>query len=219
MLWDISFEARSKEITCVIGPNGAGKTTLLKTIAGLLRPYRGTIRFLGKNIEGLPAHKIVELGIALVPQGRELFPYMTVLENLKLGAYLKRAKEYEKDSLELVFQLFPVLKERKNQIAATLSGGEQQMLAIARALMSRPKLLMLDEPSMGLAPKVVQKVYEVIYDLNKQGMTILLVEQNIYQALQLSNKAYVIENGRILMSGEGKDLLGNEYIKKAYLSL
>jgi branched-chain amino acid transport system ATP-binding protein len=219
VLWNVSFEVEDKEIICVIGANGAGKTTLLRTISGLLRPYEGSIKFLGKNIENMPPHKIVDAGIALVPQGRELFPYMSVLENLKLGAYLKRAEKYEKDSLEWIFQLFPVLKDRKEQMANTLSGGEQQMLAIARALMSRPKLLMLDEPSMGLAPKIVQKVYDVIGELNKQGVTILFVEQNIYQALQLADRGYVVENGRIVLSGKGKELLNNEHVKKAYLSL
>lgn len=219
VLWNVSFEVKDKEIICVIGANGAGKTTLLRTISGLLRPYEGSIKFLGKNIESMPPHKIVDAGIALVPQGRELFPYMSVLENLKLGAYLKRAEKYEKDSLEWIFQLFPVLKDRKEQMANTLSGGEQQMLAIARALMSRPKLLMLDEPSMGLAPKIVQKVYDVINELNKQGVTILFVEQNIYQALQLADRGYVVENGRIVLSGKGKELLNNEHVKKAYLSL
>lgn len=219
VLYNVSLEVKDKEIVCVVGANGAGKTTLLRTIVGLIRPYEGSIRFLDENIENMPPHKIINAGISLVPQGRELFPYMSVLENLKLGAYLKRAEKYEKDSLEWIFQLFPILKDRRKQMANTLSGGEQQMLAIARALMSRPKLLMLDEPSMGLAPKIVQKVYDVLSELNKQGMTILLVEQNAYQALQLSDRGYIMENGRIALSGKGKELLNNDHVKKTYLSL
>jgi branched-chain amino acid transport system ATP-binding protein len=219
VLNDVSLNVNKKEAVCVIGPNGAGKTTLLKTIVGLLKPYKGSIKFLGQNIENMPPYKIVELGIAMVPQGRELFPYMSVLENLKLGAYTKRAEKYLKDSIELVFELFPILRERKTQMANTLSGGEQQMLAIARALMSRPTLLILDEPSTGLAPHIQQKVYESLGYLREQGITLLIVEQSIHQVLIFSDKGYVLENGNIVLSGNSKALLGNEHVKKAYLGM
>jgi len=219
VLNNVSLNVNKKEAVCVIGPNGAGKTTLLKTIVGLLKPYKGSIKFLEQNIENMPPYKIVELGIAMVPQGRELFPYMSVLENLKLGAYTRRAEKYLKDSLELVFELFPILRERKTQMANTLSGGEQQMLAIARALMSRPTLLILDEPSTGLAPHIQQKVYESLGYLREQGITLLIVEQSIHQVLTFSDRGYVLENGNIVLSGNSKTLLGNEHVKKAYLGM
>jgi len=217
ILWDVSFNIKEGEIVTIIGPNGAGKTTLLKAIAGLLKPKSGEIYFHGKQIGGLPAYKIVREGIALVPEGRELFSKMTVLDNLLLGSYLNPSTREE--TLEKVFELFPVLRERKNQIAGTLSGGEQQMLSIARSLMSNPKLLMLDEPSFGLAPMMVLKTFDTITRLNTIGVTILLVEQNIYHALELAHRGYVIENGRIVLEGESKSLLENKYIKEAYLGI
>jgi len=218
-LWDVSFEVNEGEKVVIVGANGAGKTTTLKTISGLLRPRSGSIEFLGKRIDKLPPHKIVELGIAHVPEGRRLFPRMTVLENLEMGAYTKRAREKLEDTLEWVFSIFPRLKERKKQIAGTMSGGERQMLAIARGLMSKPKLLMLDEPSLGLAPKLVVKTFEVIERINEEGVTILLVEQNVRHALELADRGYVLETGRITLSGTGEDLLKNDYVKKAYLGM
>ena len=218
-LWDVSFEVHEGEKVVIVGANGAGKTTTLRTISGLLRPRSGEIRFLGQRIDRLPPHKIVELGIAHVPEGRRLFPRMTVLENLEMGAYIKRAREKFEDTLEWVFSIFPRLKERKDQIAGTMSGGERQMLAIARGLMSRPKLLMLDEPSLGLAPKLVLKVFEVIQRISDEGVTILLVEQNVRHALELADRGYVLETGRITLSGAGEELLENEHVKKAYLGM
>lgn len=218
-LWDVSFEVHEGEKVVIVGANGAGKTTTLRTISGLLRPRSGEIRFMGQRIDRLPPHKIVELGIAHVPEGRRIFPRMTVLENLEMGAYIKRAREKFDDTLEWVFSIFPRLRERKNQIAGTMSGGERQMLAIARGLMSRPKLLMLDEPSLGLAPKLVLKVFEVIQRIGEEGVTILLVEQNVRHALELADRGYVLETGRITLSGTGEELLNNEYVKKAYLGM
>jgi branched-chain amino acid transport system ATP-binding protein len=219
VLWDVSFEVGEKELVAIVGSNGAGKTTLMKTISGLLRPTKGSITFLDNRIDKFPPHKIVDLGISLVPEGRQLFPEMTVQENLELGAYQKRAREKLKDSLEWVYQLFPILKERKSQLAGTLSGGEQQMLAIGRALMSRPKLLMLDEPSLGLMPIFVKTTFKAIEKLKEEAVTILLVEQNVRQALELADRGYVLETGRIVLSNTGKKLLSDEGVKKAYLGL
>lgn len=220
VLWSVSLKVRKGTITSVIGPNGAGKTTLLKTISGLLNPISGSIKFSGHRIDNLAPHKLVELGIVLVPEGRLLFPNMSVIENLELGFYTFRGKkEKKKERLEFVFNLFPILKERRNQKTKTLSGGEQQMLAIARALMSEPKILMLDEPSLGLAPYIVLKLFELIKELHKQGITILLVEQNVHYALKFSHMVYLLETGKIKLSGTGKDLMGNPYIREAYLGL
>jgi branched-chain amino acid transport system ATP-binding protein len=219
VLRNVSLKVNEGEIIAIIGSNGAGKTTILKTISGILCPATGNIKFLGKNIEKLPPHRIVELGISHVMEGRRLFPYMSVLENLELGTYTKRARKKIKNNLELVFNLFPVLKERKKQMAKTLSGGEQQMLAIARALMSSPKLLLLDEPSLGLAPNVVIKVFETLKEINNHGVTILLVEQNVAHALRLASRAYVLETGRITLEGEGENLLHNDYVKIAFLGI
>lgn len=216
-LWEVSFKVDKGEIVVIVGSNGAGKSTILKTISGILRPASGDIEFLGQKINGLPPHKIVELGLSQVPEGRELFPHMTVLENLRLGAYTKRAKVKLGDSLEWVHRIFPRLKERMKQRAGTLSGGEQQMLAIGRALMSRPELLMLDEPSLGLAPKLVLSIFEVVSKLNDWGTSILLIEQNVHRALEIADRGYVLENGRITLKGEGRELLNNKYLKKAYL--
>jgi branched-chain amino acid transport system ATP-binding protein len=219
VLFDVSLSVKEKEIATVIGPNGAGKTTLLKTISGLLHPKSGSIRFLGEEISSLPAEVVVRKGIAHVPEGRGLFPYMTVLENLQLGAYTKEARSKMKETLEEVFELFPRLKERKDQLAYTLSGGEQQMLAIGRALMSRPKLLMLDEPSQGLAPKLVKSVMQTLEELNARGITILLVEQNVHHALNLADRGFVLENGRVVLEGAAQELLNNSHVKSAYLGI
>jgi len=219
VLRDVSFDIQEGEIVSMVGGNGAGKTTLLKTISGLLSPRLGTINFLGERIDRLPPYKIVEKGAIQIPEGRKLFPPLTVLENLKLGAYLPSNKEKRAESLKRVFQIFPILEERKDQLAGTLSGGEQQMLAIGRGLMSLPKLLMLDEPSLGLAPLMVKEIFRVINEINKQGTTILLVEQNVKQSLALANRGYVLENGRIVLSGNSDELLRNEHTKKAYLGM
>lgn len=219
MVWDISFNIEEGEVVTLLGSNGAGKSTTVKTIQGLLKPGSGSIRFMNRSIDGLPAYRIVEEGIALVPEGREIFPKMSVLENLVLGAYVSRAKDLMKGNLERVFNLFPKLEERKEQLAGTMSGGEQQMLAIARALMSKPKLLMLDEPSLGLAPVIVLQVFDIIKKLKEEGVTVLLVEQNIHHALEISDRAYILEKGRIILEGEGSDLLNNHYVREAYLGM
>lgn len=217
VLWDVTFNVKQGEKVAIIGPNSAGKTTTLKAIAGLLRIKSGMIEFMGEKISGLPAHEVVKRGIVLVPEGRRLFPKMTVLENLKLGALVTpEAKAKMKDTLEWVFQLFPVLKERINQRAETLSGGEGQILAIARGLMARPKLLMLDEPSLGLGPIVVSQIFSALEKLNGEG-AILLVEQYVTKALEFSDRAYVLERGKIVMEGTGEELLKNEYIKRVYV--
>lgn len=218
-LREVSFNVEQGEIVAIIGSNGAGKSTILKAVSGLLKPKTGSINFLGNEISKLDTNKIVDLGICQVPEGRQLFALLTVLENLKLGAYGKMAKGKYKDSLEWVYQIFPRLKEREKQKAGTLSGGEQQMLAIGRALMSRPKLLMLDEPSLGLAPNLVLSVFQVCERLHCEECTILLVEQNTQHALKLADRGYVLETGRVTLEGEGKDLLKNDYLRKAYLGL
>jgi len=216
-LWGISLEVNAGELVALVGPNGAGKTTTLKTIVGLLKPASGAITFDGKKLNKEAAHKIVELGISQVPEGGGIFTGMSVLENLELGAFVPSARRFKNDSLEQVYEIFPRLKERKDQQAGTLSGGERQMLAIGRALMSKPKLLLFDEPSFGLAPILVQHMFEVIGRINKQGMTVLLVEQNVRAALDLADRAYVIENGRIVGEGKGDALLSFESIRSAYL--
>ncbi|MFQ6084764.1 MAG: ABC transporter ATP-binding protein [Candidatus Bathyarchaeia archaeon] len=218
VLWGVSLEVREGEIVTVCGPNGAGKTTLLKTISGLLSPSSGSIIFMGKRIDDLPPYQIVKMGISHVFQGRRLFALLTVRENLELGAYFQHGEEKRK-FFGLVYDIFPILKERERQLAGTLSGGEQQMLAIGRALMSNPKLLMLDEPSSGLAPLVVDRIFDVIKRLNEDGITILLVEQNVYQSLRLADRAHVLENGKVILNGEGKKLLSNEYVQKSYLGM
>jgi branched-chain amino acid transport system ATP-binding protein len=218
-LWDVSFNIDKKEIVAFVGANGAGKTTLINTISGILHPASGTIKFLGKKIGGLAPHSIVERGICHIPEGRRLFPDMSVRENLEMGAYLKRAWKQKDETLEHVYQLFPVLQERGGQLARTLSGGEQQMLAMGRGLMSRPKLCIIDEPSNGLSPLLVKEIFDIIEGLRKQGIAILLIEQNVRQTLELADRAYVLENGRVILSGEGKKLLKQELIKKAYLGL
>ena len=212
----VSFEVREGEIVTLIGANGAGKSTTLKTVSGLMRSRGGRIEFMDKSIASAPAHKIVELGLAHVPEGRRIFTRMTVEENLDMGAFIKKNANVEADK-ERVFEQFPRLKERRKQVAGTLSGGEQQMLAMGRALMSDPKLLMLDEPSMGLAPILVEQVFDIITELHKAGTTILLVEQNAEMALSIADRAYVMETGRITLSGTGKELAASEEVQKAYL--
>ena len=218
-LFDVSLRVSEKETVITVGPNGAGKSTLLKTISGLLHPRSGTITFLGKRIEGLPAHAIVEMGITHVPEGGRLFPYLTVLENLKIGSYLPRARSESEKILKEIYQLFPILDERKKQLADTMSGGERQMLAIARCLMSRPKLILLDEPSSGLAPRVVSRVLEFVHQIKSQGYAILMVEQNVRKALRLSDRAYLMESGRVHKEGTQESFFQDPYIKKAYIGL
>lgn len=220
VLWNVSLQLKEMEIVSVIGSNGSGKTTLLKAICGLLHPTKGTIKLFGEELTKLEPHEVAAKGVAHVMEGRRLFPYLTVEENLKMGAYLPNAWKKKDESLEVVYNLFPRLKERKNQLAGTLSGGESQMLAIARALMLKPKLLLLDEPSIGLAPKIVSNILDVIKRIKEEeNITILLVEQNVYYSLSISSRAYVIENGRMVMEGPSGDLLENPYIKKTYLGL
>lgn len=213
----ISLEVKEGEIVTLIGANGAGKSTTLRTISGLLKPKTGSITFLGQDIAGVRAHEIVKKGISQVPEGRRVFAEMTVMENLDLGAFVRKDRAGIQQDLKHVFELFPRLEERKNQSAGTLSGGEQQMLAMGRALMSRPKLLLLDEPSMGLAPLLIKEIFNIIVDINKSGTTVLLVEQNANMALSIANRAYVLETGRITLSGSAKELAASEDVRKAYL--
>jgi branched-chain amino acid transport system ATP-binding protein len=219
ILWNVSFAIKEKEIVSIIGPNGAGKTTLVKTIVGLLRAKTGTIRFKSENVEKLPPYEIVKKGITMVPEGREIFPRMTVDENMRLGAYTIRDKNEVAESKERVYEIFPVLKKKEKVLAQTLSGGEQQMLVIGRSLMSNPQLLILDEPSLGLAPIIVEKVLDTLQKINEDGVTILLVEQNIRDSLNLANRAYVLEEGKIIIEGEGRELLNNDHIKEVYLGV
>jgi len=216
-LWDINLKINTAEIVALIGANGAGKSTLLKTISGIIHPSSGNILFLGKRIDNLAPHEIVEMGISHVPEGGHPFPEMTVRENLELGAYPYQSWKQKNDTLKEVFQIFPRLQERQNQLARTLSGGEKQMLAMGRGLMSRPKLCLLDEPSYGLAPKTVLELFKVIKTLRDRGITILLVEQNVKRTLETADRAYVIENGRIALEGKSGELLQNEHVKAAYL--
>lgn len=218
-LIDVSVHVCEREILAVIGSNGAGKTTLLKTISGLIRPRDGRIFWQAEPLEQEPTDRICRRGIVQVPEGRRLFPQMTVFENLEMGAYLPHAHENARDTIQHVYRLFPVLKQRSKQLAGTLSGGEQQMLAIARALMARPKLLMLDEPSLGLSPKAASEIYAVLQHLHHEGMTILLVSQDVLQALKIADRAYAMENGRIVLEGSGTDLLRDPAVKEAYLGL
>jgi len=216
-LWGISLQVDEGELVALVGPNGAGKTTTLKVITGLLKLATGSIEFLDNDISKATAHKIVEMGISQVPEGGRVFAGMSVLENLELGAFVPEARPFKDESLERVYKIFPRLEERKSQQAGTLSGGERQMLAIGRALMSKPKLLIFDEPSFGLAPILVQQMFEMIEEINKQGVTVLLVEQNVRAACELAQRAYVIENGQIVGEGQGDDLLSFEAIRSAYL--
>jgi branched-chain amino acid transport system ATP-binding protein len=218
-LRNVSIDVNQGEIVAVIGSYGAGKSTLLKTVSGMLRPRTGSISLNGNEISRAPTSKIVENGISHVPEGRQIFPTMTVLENLEMGAQFPRTKKVQRETLEQVFTYFPRLKERLEQKAGTLSGGEQQMLAMGRGLMSLPALMMLDEPSLGLAPVLVSTIFEIIEKINKQGTSILLIEQNVFHSLKISDRGYVLENGEIALSGAGQELLENPHIRKTYLGL
>lgn len=214
---DVSFEVYEGEVVTLIGANGAGKTSILRTISGLVKPTEGSIQFLGEAIHKRPARKIVASGLSQVPEGRHVFAGLTVMENLEMGAFLKKNREENQANLKKIFARFPRLEERKNQDAATLSGGEQQMLAMGRALMSQPKLLLLDEPSMGLAPIFIQEIFDIIQDIQRQGTTVLLIEQNANKALSIADRGYVLETGKIVLSGTGQELLASDQVRKAYL--
>ena len=218
-LWDVCLRINEAEIVALLGSNGAGKTTLLNTISGVLRPASGSVEFLGRRIDGLPPHSIVELGISHVPEGGRVFPDMTVRENLEMGAYPYHAWKQKEETLEQVYQVFPVLKERERQSARTLSGGERQMLAMGRGLMSKPRLCLLDEPSYGLAPLLVAEIFRIIQGLRDQGITVFLIEQNVRHTLEIADRAYVLENGRVCLEGACGELLQSDYVRKAYLVL
>lgn len=219
VLWDVSFEVKEKEILVLLGTNGAGKSTTLKTISGLLSPISGSIEFMGMRLDKIPAYSTIRYGVVHVPEARRLFPEMTVEENLIMGSLAPEAKKYREETMEWVYSLFPRLRERLKQPAGTLSGGEQQMAAIGRGLMARPKILMLDEPSLGLSPNLVQTTFDIVSQINKRGVTVLLVEQNVRQTLAICHRAYVLENGRIILEGTGKSLLNDEHVKTAYLGI
>jgi branched-chain amino acid transport system ATP-binding protein len=218
-LREVSLKVEEGEIASIVGGNGAGKTTILRTLSGLLTASSGHIQFLGGDMTQFPPHRRVEMGLIQIPEARRLFPYMTVSGNLDMGSYTPRARKDKEKVLKEIYHLFPILQERKNQITQTLSGGEQQMLAIGRGLMALPKLLMLDEPSLGLAPLVVKMIFETVRRINSRGITILLVEQNVKQCLELSHRSYVLENGQIVLQGTGEEVLKNEHLRKAYLGL
>ncbi|MFO1082369.1 MAG: ABC transporter ATP-binding protein [Reyranellaceae bacterium] len=215
----VAIGAAAREVVCIVGANGAGKSSLIRTIHGIEKPARGRIRFDGTDVTGWPSHRTCEIGIGHVAEGRQVFPNLSVLENLEMGATPRRARALEKQTLDRVFDLFPRLSERRRQAAGTLSGGEQQMLAIGRCLMGQPRLIMFDEPSLGLAPAIVQEVFRIIRRLNEEGMTILLVEQNVVASLKIAHRGYVLENGRIELEGSAADLLGNDRVREAYLGL
>ena len=219
VLWDIDLVVQQGEIVSVVGSNGAGKSTTLKNISRLVRPTSGSISFLGEDITRLESHQVVELGIVQVPEGRKIFPEMTVLENLRMGSFIKSARATRESNMERVFSLFPRLKEREKQLGGTMSGGEQQMLAIGRGLMTNPKLLLLDEPSLGLSPLLVGNIFEIIKEINRQGVTILLVEQNVFQSLRIAHRGYVLETGRVVLSGKGEELLNDPHVRKAFLGM
>jgi len=218
-LREVSLKVEEGKIASIVGGNGAGKTTTIRTLSGLLTPSSGAIRFLAQDVTLFPPHRRVDLGLIQIPEARRLFPYMTVSGNLDMGSYAPRARKEKENIMKEIFALFPVLQERKNQMARTLSGGEQQMLAIGRGLMARPKLLMLDEPSLGLAPILVKMIFETVRRINAQGITILLVEQNVKRCLEISHRSYVLENGQIVLQGTGEEVLKNEHLRKAYLGL
>lgn len=215
----VSLEVEEGEILALVGANGAGKTTLLSSIAGLVAPRRGSVRFEGRELAGLPAHEVARLGIALVPEGRRLFPGLPVWRNLLLGAWLRRDRAWRRQATERVFELFPVLAERREQPAGTLSGGEQQMLAIGRALMAGPRLLLLDEPSLGIAPRLVERIFTSLETINRDGITVLLVEQRVQQALRLAQRGYVLQTGRVALAGPTSELLDSEHVRQAYLGI
>ena len=216
-VWDVSFDVDGGEIVTLVGANGAGKTTTLRTVAGLLRPRRGTIRFMGEDVTGMPAYRLVQRGLVLVPEARQLWAQMTVRENLDMGAYGSEARKHRHETLRTVLEMFPILEKRAQQNAGTLSGGEQQMCAIGRGLMARPKVLMLDEPSLGLAPMLVRQVFSALREINGRGVTVLLVEQNVHQALALANRGFVLETGHLTLSGRTKALLGDPRVKEKFL--
>jgi branched-chain amino acid transport system ATP-binding protein len=217
VLWDLDLEVRQGEIVTVVGANGAGKSTTLKNVSRLVKPISGSLRFEDRDLLGLQSHEVVEMGIVQVPEGRRIFPEMTVLENLRMGSYVKATRKDREKNVERCFTLFPRLREREKQLGGTMSGGEQQMLAIARGLMANPRLMLLDEPSLGLSPLFVRNIFEIIQEINRQGTTILLVEQNVFQSLKIAHRAYVLETGRVVLSGAGQELLVNEHVKKAFL--
>ena len=219
VLWDVSFEVNEGQIVALVGANGAGKSTTLKTISGILRPTSGSIRFLDQRLNQIPAHKIIDHGIAHVPEGRRLFPEMSVRENLIMGALSPRAKAKRNETMEWIFGLFPRLRERHKQLAGTLSGGEQQMCAVGRGLMALPRLIMFDEPSLGLAPILVADIFKIIQRIQQEGVTVLIVEQNTKHTLEICNRGYVLENGRLVLSGTGQELLNNEHVRQAYLGI
>jgi len=219
ILYDVNFKVENGEIVSIIGPNGAGKTTLVKTIMGFIHPKTGSVKFNGEDIEKLPTYEIVKKGLTMIPEGREIFPRMTVDENLQLGAYNITDKTKIKEIKEKAFSIFPVLKKKEKVLAQTLSGGEQQMLVICRSLMSDPQLLILDEPSLGLAPIIVEKVLDTVRTINEEGVTVLLVEQNIHDSLTVANRGYVLEEGKIILEGKSRELLSNSHIKEVYLGL
>lgn len=219
VIWDVSFEINEGEKVALIGPNGTGKTTILKTVMGLLSPKKGKITYMGQDLLSVPAYERPKLGLGLIPEGRRLFPKMTVLENLEISVRTKEAIERKSETMDWVFELFPKLSERKNQLAGTLSGGEQQMVAIGRGIMARPKILILDEPSLGLAPIIVAQVFDVIKELSRKGITIFLVEQYVEQSLLLADRAYLCEEGRIVLEDSGASMLKNEHVNKVYLGL
>lgn len=219
VLWDVNVEVTEGEIVTVVGANGAGKSTILKNISRLEKPGSGGITFNGVDMAKLEAHEVVELGVVQVPEGRKIFPQMTVIENLRMGSYTRKARKNRDTNMDRVFKMLPRLKEREKQLGGTMSGGEQQMLAIARGLMADPKLLLLDEPSLGLSPLLVKSVFAIISEISRQGVTILLVEQNVFQSLKIANRGYVLETGRIVLKDNGAALLSNDHIKKAYLGI
>jgi branched-chain amino acid transport system ATP-binding protein len=219
VLWDISFEVKQGEFVAILGANGAGKTTTLNAISGMLNIKKGKIEFLGQDITQIPGYKIAELGIIHVPEGRRLFPEMTVRENLEVGSLFPEAKAKRKETIKKIFEQFPILEEKQNKEAGTLSGGQQQMLALGRGLMALPKLLIMDEPSLGLAPVLCKQIFDNIKEINKDGVTVLQVEQNVVQTLKMCDRAYVLENGRVSLHGTGEELLNDEHIKEAYLGI
>jgi branched-chain amino acid transport system ATP-binding protein len=219
VLWDVSFRVNEGEIVALVGANGAGKSTTIKTISGLLRPSSGSIRFLDQHLDQVPAHKIIEHGIAQVPEGRRLFPEMSVRENLIMGALAPRAKAKRQETMEWIFGLFPRLREREKQPTGTLSGGEQQMCAVGRGLMALPRLIMFDEPSLGLAPILVADIFKIIERIKQEGVTVLIVEQNTKHTLEICDRGYVLENGRVVLTGSGQELLNDDHVKQAYLGI
>jgi len=219
-LWDLSFEVKKGEICVLVGSNGAGKSTLLNTISSIIKPRKGVIKLEGKRIDSVPPHHVVRLGVVHIPEGRHLFPYMTVLENIKIGFHKSgKSKADQNRSIDRIYELFPNLREREKQLALSLSGGEQQMLTVARGLALSPKLMLLDEPSLGLSPLIVEQLFKIIRVINQEGITIALVEQNVEYSLNIAESAYILENGRITLTGKGKDLLENEFVKKSYLGM